>query len=104
VLIGAIGAGVAAVGEAMLRADRFGLPGGTGQDSDGEQSLAGVARSRVRRGQRLRPGSRAKDILLGLTETELTISRAVLDTLMAYPEAMDEDLGRIVERMRFARS
>ncbi|WP_441247232.1 NAD(P)-dependent oxidoreductase [Kitasatospora sp. McL0602] len=104
VLIGAVIAGVAVVGEAMALADSFGLPEELVTRAMAQGPLAGVAGRAFARGAYFPVRLAAKDVALATAAADLPLARVVHGRLTAFPEAADEDLGQLVKHLRAGRS
>ena len=101
VMIGAVVAGVTAIGEAMVLADHFGLPEDLVKAAMAHSPLAGIAARAFAQGSDYALSLAAKDVALGLSEQpHLAVATAVHATISAHPEAADDDLGQIVTRLR----
>lgn len=103
VLINAVVAGVAVVGEAMALADTFGLPEPLVVGALTHGPLAGVAGRAFAEGSYFPVRLAAKDVALATSVADLPLSRTVHQRLTAYPTAQEEDLGQIVRHMRSRR-
>jgi 3-hydroxyisobutyrate dehydrogenase-like beta-hydroxyacid dehydrogenase len=100
VLIGAIVAGVAVIGEAMALADTFQLPERLVVGAMQKMPLAGLAARAFAEGSLYQVQLAAKDVALGADEAHLPIARAVHQRLLEFPAASTQDVGQIVNYIR----
>jgi 3-hydroxyisobutyrate dehydrogenase-like beta-hydroxyacid dehydrogenase len=104
VLIGAIVAGVAVIGEAMALADAFNLPEQLVVGAMQKMPLAGLAARAFAEGSLYKVQLAAKDVALGADEAHLPVARAVRQRLLDFPTAATEDIAGIVKHIRASAS
>jgi 3-hydroxyisobutyrate dehydrogenase-like beta-hydroxyacid dehydrogenase len=100
VMINAIVNGIAIIGEALQVADAFGLPEDQVKLAFETSPLAGLAARAFANDAYYQTKLAAKDVALAAEAADTPIARTVYQRLTAYPEAQNEDVGKIVEYFR----
>ncbi|TWD74842.1 3-hydroxyisobutyrate dehydrogenase [Kribbella amoyensis] len=100
VMINAIVNGVTVVGEALQLADAFGLPEDQVRKALASSPLAGLTARAFAEGAYYQTELAAKDVALATEAADLPIAEAVHERLKSYPQAQQEDIGRIINHFR----